>query len=152
MAGEEEEALASRVRGQRRGSNTGEPRRVQRRSRRHGESVEPRGTRPRGGGRRRVLTASRKVEGRQGGFVGVVASSLVTRTLPRQTYLVTAEHESQRRRSTATATGDGHGKIFFSYRLLYHGKTPSVSLTEQVQSSISPNFTLQLCQYSVPKL
>ena len=45
-AGGEEEALVSRIRGQRRGSNSGEPRRVPRRSRRHGRKVKPRGGGP----------------------------------------------------------------------------------------------------------
>jgi hypothetical protein len=79
----------------RRGGNSGEPRRGQRRSWRHGESVEPRGTRPRGGGRRRGNPPAAKLkEDRGGEVVGVVASSPVTRPLPRQAYPVTVEHES----------------------------------------------------------
>jgi len=52
----------------RRGRNSGELRRVQRRSWRHGESVEPRGARPGGGGRRWALYRGRWAKGR-----GVVA-------------------------------------------------------------------------------
>jgi hypothetical protein len=58
-AGDGEDALDSRIRGQRRGDDSGEPRRGQRRLRRHGRSAKPRGARLEGGGRRRALYCER---------------------------------------------------------------------------------------------
>jgi hypothetical protein len=73
-------------------------------SRRHGVKTEPRGTRPRGGGRRRVLTASRKVEGGQGGVRRSGGQLTGDEDL-------TATGLSSDRRARITATtidGDGH--------------------------------------------
>jgi hypothetical protein len=122
-----------------------------RESRRHGRKARPRGARPGGGGRRwasRQQPQSRKIvmvshrSYPQGVTFTWRSYRVIGDANPTAVTWITVR--GHRRRAVCAG-----GLIRWA---LYHGKTPSVSLTEQVQSSISPNFTPQLCPDSVPKL
>jgi hypothetical protein len=104
-------ALAAWMRGQRRGSNSGEPRRLQRRSRRHGERVEPRGAWPGGGGHRRGNPLDRKAGERATGVTGVTASARAVKIFYPAKLSISYEresgrrqHESRRRKPSAVRT------------------------------------------------